>query len=376
MFWQERHSMRNRFVRSLVLGLGLAAMPAAVWAQADPSPADLALDAIYTSEEDGFSLAYPADWQVEERSDGVYIANTASALALGFGSSFESGDVQIGVFVGTADDILPGIDVEPGSDAEGLLNTAVQAASEAGGITFGDVETAALDDRTIASTTFDYEAAEGYAVGVDLAPDTFAFVQLITAPGESEAWFAFTTAVIETITLDGDARAVGISPVPLDATYTRDEVGLTIAYPADWAVRDGEPNGIDVATSESALALYFNDRFGEDDVHIFIGTGTLDEIFTIDPEPGLTVEAVLEMAIEAEDSDAVRYSEVETLSIDGRPAALSRAYQPDSDATIAIIEYDQGFYLVTSLQTGAGQLDIWEPVLLAMLETVEIVREG
>jgi hypothetical protein len=355
-----------------LLGLFLLlVLPAAsVWAQEiTPETGEaLPLTQSYREEHGSFTLDYPADWLARGGYGQVYLANSQEALDRGFEEAFAPGEVQIGIFAGTLDAIAPDADLpDDATPAEIARMVIEQAKARAEApVTFSAVETIAIQDQPAAAMTFTRAGTDGYALIIDTPGDVYIALQLLTAPHELDRWLPTALAIAATIPLEA-----GNVPPPLTDSFRLADESFTIRYPEGWSARAGSPNGVDIASSPEALDLWLGDEFAPGDVHIFIASGSADDLFDLTADvnvEGMTLVQLVQALIDAGGDDPpMSYAAPESFVINDRLAVETSAVQPGSESYMVIIDYGMGLYVVASMQTAVGESTYWQPTLLEML---------
>lgn len=328
----------------------------------------LALTEAYHEEHGGFTLSYPAGWLARGGYGQVYLANSQQALEHGFEDMFEPGEVQIGIFTGTLDAIAPDANLPEGASAAEIARLIIKQAKEESEepVTFSAVETTSVHDQPAATMTFTRAGTDGYALIIETNSDVYVALQLLTAPHELERWLPTVRAIAATIPLEPRDM-----PPPLTKSFRLSDESFTIRYPEGWSARAGSPNGVDIASSQEALELWFRDEFAPGDVHIFIASGSADELFDLPDDvdvAGMTLVQLVQTMIDAEDDDLpVSYTAPESLVINDRLAVETSAVQTGSESYMVVIDYGMGLYVVATMQTAVGESGGWQPTLLEML---------
>jgi hypothetical protein len=343
---------------------------ASTWAQeVTPEAGEaLALSQTYHEEHGSFTLDYPSDWLVRGGYGQVYLGNSQLALDRGFDEAFAPGEVQIGIFTGTLDSIAPEADLPDGASAAEIARLIIEQAKAQSEepVTFSEVETASVHEQPTAAMTFIRAGTDGYALIIDTPGEMYIALQLLTAPHELDRWLPTALAIAGTIPLEP-----GDMPPPLTESFRLGDESFTIRYPEGWSARAGSPNGVDIASSQDALALWFRDEFAPGDVHIFIASGTADELFDLPDDvnvEGITLAQLVQAMIDAEDDDPpVTFTTPESFVINDRLAVETSAVQAGSESYSVIIDYGMGLYVVATMQTAPGESGYWQPTLLEML---------
>lgn len=362
MFWMRKLSV-------VLLAFSLSAT--AAWAQ-DATSEDTQA---FTSEDGRLSFSYPAGWFSRSSSRVIYLANDETALDYSYGATFAPGQIQVSVYSGSVEDILPETDVDADASAAEILEAAVAQVTTEENTTFEAIETPQENDYDAAGIRFASEGFEGYAFFAVLGNDYFAAFQVLTAEGEFSRWRAKINDLIASI--DYEAESVSSDePLELSETYSAPEDGIiSVSYPAGWAARTSYPAGVDFASSEAALDLWLFDSFAPGDVHIGILFGTADDLFDEVPEGDFTPIEALEFAIatNAESDERILNIEIpQALSVNDRQAAASRVEAEGSTSYIVFIEYPDGLYVAAMAQSRSEEIERWEGVLMEILATLEV----
>lgn len=336
----------------------------------EATPEAVALPQAYREDNGTFTLSYPAGWVARGGYGQVYIANSQTALDRRFDEAFEPGEVQIGVFGGTLDMLISDSDLPDDADVSAIADRIVSMAKAESeeAVAFSDVEIFEIHDQRAAAMTFTRAGTDGYALIIDAEGDFYVALQMLTAPHEFALWLPTALAIAESIPLHH-----GKVPPPLTERFTLADGSFTIRYPQDWTARRGTPNGVDIASSPEALDLWLHDSFAPGDVHIFIASGSVDELFDLPDDvetEGKTLVELMQMMIDAENADEeapIRYTLPESFVINDRLAVKTSAVQSGSETCMVIIDYGMGLYVVATLQTAPGESSYWQPTLVEML---------
>ena len=266
----------------------------AAWAQ------DTTTEAVqtYTSEDGRLSFSYPAGWVSRSGSRVTYLANDETALDYSYGATFAPGQIQVSVYSGSVEDVLPETDVDADASAAEILEAAVAQVTAEENTTFEEIETPETSDYDAAGIRFASDGFEGYAYFAVVDEDYFTAFQVLTAEGEFSRWRAKINDLIASLDYSTD----GVSsdePLELSETYSEPEDGIiSVSYPAGWAAEESSPAGVDFASSEEALDLWMYDSFAPGDVHIAILYGELDELLDDAPSSDMTPLELLQYVVE------------------------------------------------------------------------------
>lgn len=140
-------------------------------------------------------LLLPVGWRLRDSgTDSVYVANTQAALDASFGDAMRAGELQIYLQVTTPRELGREIDVEfTNEDAPlKILQAFVKAAPD---LNFDTVATTDVGGKPAAQVRFDTSGFEGAAWAVQYRPGLLLLIQLVTAPGERDAWEATALAI-------------------------------------------------------------------------------------------------------------------------------------------------------------------------------------
>lgn len=343
----------------------------AAWAQDTTSEAVQT----FTSADGRISFSYPAGWVSRSSSRVTYLANDESALAHNYGDAFAPGQIQVSIYGGTLEDVLPDTDVDADASAVEILEAAVVQVGAEDNTTFEAIETSEVNDYDAAGVRFESDGFEGYAFFVVLEDEYFTAFQVLTAEGEYSRWRAKINDLIASIEYEAD----GVSsdePLELSETYSAPEDGIiSVSYPAGWAARASSPAGVDFASSEDALDLWLYDSFGAGDVHLSILYGTIDDLMNNAPSSDMTPLELLEYTLETNAENDERITNIEapeSLSVNDRQAAVTRVEVEDSTSVVLIIEYPDSMYVAAMAQSRSEEIERWEGVLLDILATLEV----
>lgn len=343
----------------------------AAWAQDTTSEAVQT----YSSEDGRLSFSYPAGWVSRSSSRVTYLANDETALDYSYGATFAPGQIQVSVYSGSVEDVLPETDVDADASAAEILEAAVAQVTAEENTTFEAIETPQADDYDAAGIRFASDGFEGYAFFAVLDDDYFTAFQVLTAEGEFSRWRAKINDLIASLDYHADSVSSD-APIELSETYSAPEDGIiSVSYPAGWAARASSPAGVDFASSEDALDLWMYDSFAPGDVHIAILYGTIDDLMNDAPSSDMSPLELLEYTLETNAENDERITNIEApeaLSVNDRQAAVTRVEVEDSTSTVLIIEYPDGMYVAAMAQSRSDELERWEGVLLDMLATLEV----
>ncbi len=146
------------------------------------------------------ALSYPEKWFSRQiRDESRYISNSESALKKNFGASFESGQVNILVSVGSTDNYIKSSRLSVASDAAPLeiLRVTVNAAGKS--IKFGTPVATTVGDNLAARVDFTGKGYEGIAWLIEYQKGALIAVQMLTAPGDAAWWEPTALAIAESI---------------------------------------------------------------------------------------------------------------------------------------------------------------------------------
>lgn len=343
----------------------------AAWAQDTTTAAELT----YTSQDGRLSFSYPAGWVSRSSSRVTYLANNETALGYSYGARFAPGHIQVSVYNGTLEDVLPQTDVDADASAAEILEAAVAQVTPEDNTTFESIETPETADYDAAGVRFTSDGFEGYAFFAVLDDEYFTAFQVLTAEGEYSRWRVKINDLIASLDYHADDVS-GDEPLELTETYSAPEDGIiSVSYPAGWAAQASSPAGVDFASSEDALDLWLYDSFEAGDVHLSILYGTIDDLLNNAPSSDMTPLEVLEYTLETNAENDERITNIEApeaLSVNDRQAAVTRVEVRDSTSTLLIIEYLDGMYVAAMAQSRSEEIDRWEGVLLDILATLEV----
>ena len=170
----------------------------------EATPEVLTLTQTATSENGSASLSYPENWFTRQSSDnGIYVANSQSALEKSFGSSMGIGEVNIELNMTSTEAFLKQIDTPLKADASPyeILVAAMKGAGDS--VKFGEPSETTVNDKRAASVDFKSQGFEGTAWLVEYKKGSLIAVQLLTAPGESLPWRQLALDIIQSVKFTG-----------------------------------------------------------------------------------------------------------------------------------------------------------------------------
>ncbi len=146
------------------------------------------------------SLSYPDTWLNRQFGEGsIYVANSQAALDKSFGSSFESGQVNILASMSTTEEYIKQAQLPASVDATPLELLQFTIKAVGADVKFGTPEATTVGDKLAARVDFQGDSYEGTAWLIEHKKGAIIALQMLTAPGEAKQWEAVALSVASSI---------------------------------------------------------------------------------------------------------------------------------------------------------------------------------
>jgi len=345
----------------------------------------LELDETYTAEDGSAAFDYPADWVIEvedQDEEGVVIvASMASGedflniTAFNADEAAPSGGVNIQFGVGTRqyfEENLLGTNSDSGpvEFLESFLELINESAND---ITFSDVEGLELGElRAAQARVLQGDASEVFVLVVEYERDIIGLFAAVSALDEMDTWVPTIIDIAESVTFGVETpEATPETTILLDETRQLAN-GAELAFPADWSTRTLGTFAIYLANTDAALNRSAQGTFQAGEAQILVA---VDTIANLTPALNLGVSAdasaleFLDALMDVQDA-IFEFNEPEDLTINDQPAALVTATARGLDGLAYIVELDDNVRGIVQLFTAKGELEQWQPVALAIAESI------
>jgi hypothetical protein len=356
------------FVRIDVPGDALAPDP-----DATPTGSFVELSETYSAEDIAFTVDIPAGWATRSSfPNGVAIGTSEAALDLWQNHAFAPGDAHAFIGYGTAEEMFEIESDEPLTPVE-LFEQGMAAEADASDVPFevdGPYE-ATVGDWDAAYLTVTQPESAIFLVTVDTGDGNYLSSYIQTSVEEVEMMSEVLWEMLDTVRFNDASMQ---SDLALTEVYTADEEGFTVRYPAGWVTRAGGPNGVDIASSEAALDKIIFDSFTLGEFHAFVGYGPASDQFRGMTITGMPPEEILALGFDVEIPLGMTLGDIETFSVNDRPAAALTISHVDASAFLLVVEYADDFYLTADIYTALEDADTARELLLEMVETLDIAE--
>ncbi|NDJ77641.1 MAG: hypothetical protein GYB65_15425 [Chloroflexi bacterium] len=167
-------------------------------------------------------------------------------------------------------------------------------------------------------------------------------------------------------------------PDDLTQTYTTDDGTLTFDYPDGWKAVPLEDTGLVVVGSDpDPIELFMNASNLEDDVMAVVFTPALvnetvlSRVTLITDPPLMDVAQAAVNVMQMEDTIGMMdFGAVTELPLESKPAMLATSTSEFFDVVTIVLELAPGEYAIINAMTAPGNLETYQPVLVAIADSV------
>lgn len=331
------------------------------------------LEETYSAEDIAFTVDYPSGWATRPSfPNGVAIGTSEAALDLWQNDAFTPGDAHAFIGYGTAEEMFE-IESDEALTPVEIFEQGIAAEAEASDETFevdGPYPTT-LGTWDAAYLVVTQPASAIFLVTVDTGDGNYLSSYIQTSVEEVEMMSEVLWEMLNTVRFGDDSTQPDLV---LTETYTADEEGFIVSYPSGWLTRPASPNGVDIASDQAALDQMIFDSFAPGEFHAFVGYGPASDQFSDMTITGMSPDEILALGFDGSVPPGMTLGDVETLSVNDRPAAAVSISTGDAEAFLLIVEYADDFYLTADIYTALGEGETARDLLLDMVETLEIAE--
>jgi hypothetical protein len=356
-----------------------AAAPTAAQ-EVTPEPTAPLLIETYISDDGRLRFEYPRGWLPPDYNTHhfdatMWIANRSSAWEDFMASIdvFEAGDVVLYVYLTPKPELqATHASIAPDSDLiEFLRLTRLPLLSPLK----AEYSTTTFNDLPAAEVYFNYpNYVDAYGLMFEVSEDVVGVIVLYTFPGEVEQWQPTPLAIAESINYTAPEATEDTSE--LTEIYTTRNRLFTFNYPHRWAIATQNllDPAMNVALANRYDRLYANmaSDFAPGDVQVLMVIWYVAELNRINVHDSTELlEYLTDPGLGAE---SIASSDIEAITVDGWSGAQVDIQPPgNQEGWILAFPIHEQIYATVALHTAPDELEQWQPVALAIAESIEFL---